>query len=61
MPTEDHVVGSFNAGYRPKTFVLMVHGDDQEIARARDLLKFSGLSSFEEHRAKSEATAAPLA
>ncbi len=51
----------YESALKANKFVLMVHGDDQEIARARDLLKSSGLSSFEEHRAKSEATAAPLA
>jgi hypothetical protein len=38
--------------------MLMVHGDSQEIARARDVLKSSGLSSFEQHSSQSEAPAA---
>jgi hypothetical protein len=36
----------------------MVHGDGQDIARARDVLKSSGMSSFERHSAPSEAASA---
>ncbi len=39
-------------------FVLMVHGDSQEIARAQGLLKSSGLSSFDHHGTRSETPAA---
>jgi uncharacterized membrane protein len=39
-------------------FILMVHGDGQEISRAQEVLKSSGMSSFEHHPAQSEAPAA---
>ena len=35
-------------------FMLVVHGDAQEIKRAHELLKTSGLSSFEHHHAQDE-------
>jgi hypothetical protein len=41
--------------------MLMVHGDSQEVARARDVLKSSGLSSFVQHSVQSEAATAALA
>jgi hypothetical protein len=36
----------------------MVHGDTQEISRVQEVLKSSGLSSFEQHPAQSDASAA---
>ena len=39
----------YETALKANKFVLMVHGDSQEIARAQELLKSSGLSSFEHH------------
>ncbi len=39
-------------------FMLVVHGDEQEIKRAHELLKTSGLSSFDHHRDQDEVHAA---
>ena len=39
-------------------YLLMVHGDDQEISRAQEVLRTSGLSSFEQHPAQSDAPTA---
>jgi hypothetical protein len=33
----------------------MVHGDSRDLTRARDVLKSSGMSSFEQHSAPGEA------
>jgi uncharacterized membrane protein len=48
----------YETALKANKFMLMVHGDSQEIARARDVLKSSGLSSFEQHSSQSEAPAA---
>jgi len=45
----------YETALKANKFVLMLHGDSQEIARARDVLKSPGLSSFEQHRLPSEA------
>ena len=39
-------------------FILMVQGDSQEISRVQEVLRSSGMSSFEYHPARSEAPAA---
>jgi uncharacterized membrane protein len=48
----------YETALKANKFVLVVHGDGQEIARAQDLLKSSGLSSFDHHRSQSEAATA---
>lgn len=48
----------YETALRANKFILMVHGDRQEISRAQEVLKSSGLSSFEHHSAQSEALAA---
>lgn len=48
----------YETALRANKFMLMVHGDNQEISRAHEVLKSSGLSSFEHHRAQIEAPAA---
>lgn len=40
----------YETALRADNFMLVVHGDVQEIERARSLLKASGLSSFDHHR-----------
>jgi uncharacterized membrane protein len=44
----------YETALRANKFMLMVHGDSQEIGRAREVLKSSGLSSFEQHSSRSE-------
>lgn len=39
----------YETALKADKFMLVVHGDAQEIMRARELLKSSGLSSFEHH------------
>jgi hypothetical protein len=48
----------YETALKANKFALVVHGDSQEIARARDLLKSSGLSSFDDHGSQTEAPAA---
>ena len=48
----------YETALKANKFVLMVHGDSQDIARARDMLKSSGMSSFEQHNALNEAPSA---
>jgi hypothetical protein len=48
----------YETALKANKFVLMVHGDSQDIARARDVLKSSGMSSFEQHGALNEAPSA---
>jgi uncharacterized membrane protein len=48
----------YETALKANKFVLMVHGDSQEIARAQDLLKSSGLSSFDHHPQSEAHTAA---
>lgn len=47
----------YETALKANKFILMVHGDSQEIWRAQELLKSSGMSSFEHHPAQSEAPA----
>jgi hypothetical protein len=44
----------YETALKATNFVLAVHGDSQEIARAQELLKSSGLSSFDHHRSQPE-------
>ncbi len=48
----------YETALRANKFILMVHGDNQEISRAQEVLKSSGLFSFEHHSAQSEAPTA---
>jgi uncharacterized membrane protein len=48
----------YETALKANKFVLVVHGDSQEIARAQELLKSSGLSSFDHHQTQSDAPAA---
>jgi uncharacterized membrane protein len=48
----------YETALKANKFILMVHGDGQEIARARDVLKSSGLSSFEQYHSQGDAPAA---
>jgi uncharacterized membrane protein len=48
----------YETALKANNFVLVVHGDGQEIARAQELLKSSGLSSFDHHSSPSGAPAA---
>lgn len=40
----------YETALKASKFMLVVHGDAQEITRARELLDASGLSSFDSHR-----------
>lgn len=44
----------YETALKADNFMLLVHGDAQEIERARGLLKASGLSSFDHHRVGQE-------
>ena len=44
----------YETALKADKFMLVVHGDAQEIKRADELLKTSGLSSFEHHHAQDE-------
>jgi hypothetical protein len=44
----------YETALKANKFILVVHGDAQEIARAHDLLKSSGLASFDHHSARDE-------
>lgn len=44
----------YETALKADKFMLIVHGDAQEIVRARDILKSSGLSSFDHHRVQEE-------
>jgi heat induced stress protein YflT len=48
----------YETALKANKFMLMVHGDSQEISRAQEVLKSSSMSSFEHHPAQSEALAA---
>lgn len=48
----------YETALRANKFMLMVHGDNRDISRAQEVLKSSGMSSFEHHPAPSEAPAA---
>lgn len=45
----------YETALKADKFMLVVHGDAQEIKRAQELLKTSGLSSFDHHRVQEEA------
>ncbi len=44
----------YETALKANKFMLVVHGDAQEIKRAHELLKTSGLASFDHHRAQNE-------
>jgi len=48
----------YETALKANKFILMLHGDSQEISRAQEVLKSLGLSSFEFHPARSDALAA---
>ena len=48
----------YETALKADKFMLIVHGDEAEIKRAKELLKTSGLSSFDHHRAQDEVAAA---
>ena len=48
----------YETALKANKFILMLHGSSQEISRAQDVLKPSGMSSFEHHPVQSEAPAA---
>jgi uncharacterized membrane protein len=48
----------YETALKANKFLLMVHGDSEEISRAHDVLKSSAPSSFEQHGAQSEAPTA---
>ena len=48
----------YETALKANKFMLMVHGDNQEISRAQEVLKSSGMSSFDHHPAQSEAPVA---
>jgi uncharacterized membrane protein len=48
----------YETALKANKFMLMLHGDSQEISRAQEVLKSSGLSSFEHHSAQGGAPAA---
>jgi hypothetical protein len=48
----------YETALKANQFVLVVHGDSQELARAREVLGSSGMSSFEQHGAPSETASA---
>ncbi len=47
----------YETALKANQFILMIHGDSQEIARARGVLKSSGASSFEHHPSQIDAPA----
>jgi len=48
----------YETALKANKFLLMVHGDSQEISRAQEVLQSSGLSSFDRHAAQNEAPTA---
>jgi uncharacterized membrane protein len=44
----------YETALKANKFILVLHGDNQEISRAQEVLKSSGLSCFEHHPAHSE-------
>lgn len=48
----------YETALKANKFMLVVHGDAQEIKRAHELLKTSGLSSFDHHRGQDEVPSA---
>jgi len=47
----------YETALKADKFMLVVHGDGQEIKRAQELLKTSGLSSFDHHKAQDDVPA----
>lgn len=47
----------YETALKANQFVLVVHGDGKDIARARELLQASGLSAFDEHPVAERAAA----
>lgn len=47
----------YETALKANKFMLVVHGDAQEIRRAHELLKTSGLASFDHHHAADEVAA----
>ena len=45
----------YETALKANKFILVLHGDNQEILRAREVLKSLGLSSFDHHPAQTEA------
>jgi len=45
----------YETALKANKFILVLHGDNQEISRAQEVLKSSGLSSFDHHPAQNEA------
>ena len=45
----------YETALKANKFILVLHGDNQEISRAQEVLKSSGLSSFDHHPTQSEA------
>jgi hypothetical protein len=48
----------YETAIKADKFVLVVHGDAQEIKRAHELLQTSGLGSFDHHRRQDEVSSA---
>jgi hypothetical protein len=48
----------YETALKANKFMLVVHGDSQTITRAHELLKTSGLSSFDHHQAQEKTSAA---
>ena len=44
----------YETALKADKFMLVVHGDAQEIDKARELLKTSGMASFDHHRSQDE-------
>ena len=44
----------YETALKANNFILVLHGDNQEISRAQEVLKSSGLSSFDHHPVQSE-------
>jgi hypothetical protein len=48
----------YETALKAEKFMLVVHGDAQEINRAHELLKTSGLASFDHHPGGNEVASA---
>jgi len=48
----------YETALKADKFMLVVHGDAQEIKRAHELLKTSGLTSFDHHRSQEDVSSA---
>ena len=45
----------YETALKADKFMLVVHGDAQDIDKARELLKTSGMASFDHHRSQDTA------